>query len=129
MADIRSSRRRAQDRSQLKPFFPYLKLLLTALYRLPMRSRHVYRGIRGKFSTQYKVGSVHMWWPLTSTTSIVTEVDKFLGGNVERTLFSINALAAIDVAEYSNFPSEKECLILPSSFFQVWTDCFLLKSP
>ena len=53
---ILNARLRDRDRKKLKPFFPFLKLLLTAFYKLPNAaagSLIIYRGILGNYSTQH----------------------------------------------------------------------------
>ena len=47
---------RDENRKQLKPWFLYLKLFLTALSHLPSRERHVFRGIRGDLRQDYQKG-------------------------------------------------------------------------
>ena len=47
---------RTEDRRKLKPWFSYLKLVLTALSKLPSATRRVYRGVKEDLSGQYKKG-------------------------------------------------------------------------
>ena len=37
---------RAHDYEELQPYLPYMKLLLTALYKLPLVEAQVYRGVK-----------------------------------------------------------------------------------
>ncbi len=37
---------RAENREQLKPWFPFLKLFVTALHKLPSQNKTVWRGVR-----------------------------------------------------------------------------------
>ncbi|CAF1589101.1 unnamed protein product [Adineta steineri] len=49
---------RSENRQSLKPWFSYLKLFLTALYKLPSRSQTVWRGVRNvDLSAKYPTGS------------------------------------------------------------------------
>lgn len=49
---------RSEDRRSLQPWFLYLKLFLTALYKLPSRVQHVWRGVRGvNLSDRYLDGT------------------------------------------------------------------------
>ena len=49
---------RAENRQALKPWFPFLKLFLTALYTLPSHARTVWRGVRGvDLRAKYPTGS------------------------------------------------------------------------
>jgi len=84
---------RLEDRDQLKPWFPYLKLFLTGLYKIPSKVDTVWRGVKGvDLSTAYPTGQKCTWWALTScTTSIeVLKSPSYLGDHGVRTLFSID---------------------------------------
>ncbi|CAF0960233.1 unnamed protein product [Adineta steineri] len=49
---------RSENRQALKPWFSYLKLFLTALYKLPSCSQTVWRGVRDvDLSAKYPTGS------------------------------------------------------------------------
>ncbi len=49
---------RSENRQSLKPWFSFLKLFLTALYRLPSGAQTVWRGVRGEdLSSKYPTGS------------------------------------------------------------------------
>jgi hypothetical protein len=39
---------RAENRQELKPWFLFLKLFLTALYKLPSQNKTIWRGVRIK---------------------------------------------------------------------------------
>ncbi|CAF5170163.1 unnamed protein product, partial [Rotaria magnacalcarata] len=72
---------RAENREQLKPWFSFLKLFLTALYKLPSKNGTVWRGIKGvDLSTKYKTGTKFAWWGVSScTTNVeVLELNQFL---------------------------------------------------
>jgi len=59
---------RNEVRKVLKPFFPYLKLLLRAMYKLPAVKSHVYRGVKMDFSKKFVSGEEYVWWGFSSTT-------------------------------------------------------------
>merc|ERR1712176_1582136 len=48
---------RSEDRTKIKKYFLYLRLLLEALGRLPQEPRTVWRGVGVDLYDQYKVGS------------------------------------------------------------------------
>ena len=53
---------RAENRNELKPWFSFLKLFLTALYKLPSQSKIVWRGIRDvDLTSKYKAGTKFAW--------------------------------------------------------------------
>lgn len=118
---------RAEDRTLLKPFFPYLRLALTGMRRLPKEDVTVYRGIALPLSklddaSHYKPGRSIVWWPFSSTTSskaMLMGQSQFLGKEGDRTLFVIKTATARTIKAYSAFPKENELLVLPGTTFKV----------
>ncbi|CAF4290888.1 unnamed protein product, partial [Adineta steineri] len=57
-----------EDRTKLRPWFLYLKLVLTALSKLPPIEHRttVYRGIRLDMSREYPQGKTFVWWGFSS---------------------------------------------------------------
>ncbi|CAF4453351.1 unnamed protein product, partial [Rotaria magnacalcarata] len=108
---------RAENREQLKPWFSFLKLFLTALYKLPSQNGVVWRGIKGiDLSTKYKMGTKFAWWGVSScTTNVeVLELSQFLGKTGKRTLFSIECINGKSVAKHSYFKNtEQEIILMP----------------
>jgi hypothetical protein len=80
---------RSEERNILKPWFSYLKLLLTALFKLPSRKGVIWRGIRGNLSEQYQRDH-KTWWGFSSCTETMGQIDQFLGQCGERTMFMID---------------------------------------
>ncbi|CAF1472819.1 unnamed protein product [Rotaria sp. Silwood1] len=114
---------RAEIREDLKPWFLYLKLFLTALYKLPSQKGRVWRGIRDvDLSSQYKVGTKFAWWGVSSCTAAMKllESEKFLGKTGQRTLFSIECINGKSIAAHSYFKNtEQEIILMPGSYFEV----------
>ncbi|CAF1197888.1 unnamed protein product, partial [Rotaria sordida] len=114
---------RAENRGDLKPWFSYLKLFLTALHKLPSQSRRVWRGIRDvDLSSKYKTGTKFAWWGVSSCTADMQllESEKFLGKHGQRTLFSIECINGKSVSAHSYFKNiEKEIILMPGSYFEV----------
>ena len=100
----------------LTAFLPYLKLLLTALNKLPLVRAKVYRGMRGDFHETYNQlqGQVLRWWAFSSTTAKESQAKSFIGDKGERTFFTIDAIG-VDIAAFSAFPLEREVLLLPGT--------------
>ena len=115
---------RDRDRQRLKPFFPWLKIVLSALRSLPRETRTVYRGVKRDLSSKFKKGKKFVWWSITSTTSSVDTIqqDTFLGERGERTLFAIEAKSAVLVTEYAALGDEEAEWLLPPGFLF----CFVL---
>jgi hypothetical protein len=114
---------RAAIRDDLKPWFLYLKLFLTALHKLPSQTRRVWRGIRGvDLSPKYKTGTKFAWWGVSSCTADMQllESELFLGKTGQRTLFSIECINGKAVGAHSYFKkTEQEIILMPGSYFEV----------
>jgi hypothetical protein len=113
---------RDSDRTKLIPFFPYLKLLLTALLHQPRYKGSVWRGVKADLRTQYPKGSKVIWWSFSSCTTEMSalESDLFLGKSGTRTLFRIdNCTRAVDIQKFSGFPMEAEVLLIPGVHLEV----------
>jgi hypothetical protein len=113
---------RAADRKKLIPWFLFLKLVLTALARLPPSNPSVvYRGIKRDMRKDYSKGKTVIWWGFSSCTSTldVLENDQFLGSRGARTFFTIECTNGKDIQKYSSIPSENEIILPPARQFQV----------
>ncbi|CAF0784727.1 unnamed protein product [Adineta steineri] len=112
---------RTEDRRKLKPWFLYLKLILTALEKLPSSRYFVFRGVNLNLSEQYTEGKTFVWWGFSScTTSMgVLENEQFLGKTGQRTMFNIECDSGKDISRHSYFQSEKEVLLLAARQFIV----------
>ncbi|CAF1165651.1 unnamed protein product [Adineta steineri] len=114
---------RAEKREDLKPWFLYLKLFLTALHKLPSQSKRVWRGIKGvDLSSKYKTGTKFAWWGVSSCTTDMKllESDQFLGKSGLRTMFSIDCSNGKSVIAHSYFTTtEQEIILMPGSYFEV----------
>jgi hypothetical protein len=106
---------------ELKPWFRYLKLFLTALLKLSAVEGVVWRGTRGDLSSQYITTNDQAWWALSSCTLSlkILESPMYLGKTGTRTLFSIETQSGRRIRSHSYFKHEEEILLLPGTFFQV----------
>ena len=118
---VLNSALRAENRGKLKPWFSYLKLILTALSRLPSSQRTVYRGVKKDLSEEYSIDKIFVWWGFSSSTLSVGVLnnEQFLGKAGERTLFTIKCFSGKDISQHSYFQKESEILLLPARQFQV----------
>ena len=66
---VLNDRLRSEKRELLVPFFPYLKLLLRAFFKLPVIKCPVYRGVPKDLSKNFVSGKSYIWWGLTSTAT------------------------------------------------------------
>jgi hypothetical protein len=113
----------AANRELLKPWFLYLRLIMTALAKLPSDSNHhmVYRGVKLDLSSQYPEGSTATWWGFSSCTTSVNVLnnEQFLGQSGTRTFFTIECHSGKSIKQYSFYPDEEEVLLPPARHFQV----------
>ena len=114
---------RIENRDALKPWFLYLKLFLTALYKLPSESKIVWRGIKDvDLSSKYKRGIEFVWWGVSScnTNIEILESNTLMGKTGVRTIFSIECVQGKSVANHSYFKQkEDEVILMPGSYFKV----------
>jgi hypothetical protein len=112
---------REKNRKQLIPWFRYLKLVLTALSRLPSSHHVVFRGIKGDIRKDYQEGKTIYWWGFSSCTTkmSVLKNEDFLGSSGTRTMFTIECFSGKDIRQHSDFQSEDEILLLPGRQFKV----------
>ena len=108
---------RSERREPLKPWFRYLKLMLTALFKLPSLKRTVWRGVRGNLCDQYV--DDHIWWGFSSCTESVDVMEQFVGKSGVRTLFNIECINGKAIRGHSFYKKENEILLLPGTYFRV----------
>ena len=118
---LNNTLRSSERQKLLKPWLLYLRLVLTALTRLPSRHRFVHRGVKEDLRKQYPLGKSIIWWGFSScTTSIgVLECEHFFGKTGTRTLFQIECHSGKDVKNHSSIQKEDEVLLLPARQFTV----------
>ncbi|CAF1244259.1 unnamed protein product [Rotaria sordida] len=113
---------KAANREELRPYFKYLKLLLTAVVKLPCVSRMtIWRGVTKDYSANFPPGELVTWWTFSSctTTMTVLENNLYLGTTGPRTLFSIEAINGRSIQAHSHFAKEDEILLLPGTRMEV----------
>ena len=113
---------RTRDRSALKPFFPYLQLMLTARSKLPKYTGSVWRGVKGiDLRAKYPKDKDVWWWAFSSTTKQLETLTnpQFLGNSGVRTVFLIEILHGVDLQRYSAVASEAEVLLYPGTKLKV----------
>ena len=106
------------NRNDLRPYFKYLKLFLTALAKLPcVPSQTVWRGVTKNLSEHFPPGTSVTWWAFSSCTTTMTVLNSnmYLGNIGARTLFSIEAINGRTIRSHSHFVNEDEILLLPGT--------------
>ena len=110
------------NREDLRPWFKYLKLFLTALAKIPCASpRTVWRGVRRNMSDKFSPEAPVIWWAFSSctTTLSVLKSDLYLGHTGPRTLFCIEVFNGRNIRGHSAFNNEDEIVLLPGTYMEV----------
>ena len=100
---------RVEDRSVLVPWNGYLKLFDTALKKLPSVQESLWRGVNSNVAFAFKKNQNPTWWAISSCSSSVDVVKKFLGET--STLFMIEAKNGKSISAYSKFKQENEVIL------------------
>ena len=111
-----------EDRNdKIKPYHFYIKLINSALEKLPRYRDNVWRGVKTDkdFSGKYVKGKKIVWWSYTSTSKEGKAVQNFLGETGHRLLFQIRSKTGVDITKYSAFKNEAEILFAMGTKFQV----------
>ena len=107
---------RAENRNELEKWFPYLRLLITALNKLPsLPTTTVYRGVAGDISFNFddEDKPVQRWWSINSCSTDLKVIEHFLGGS--GTFFIIETSYGKNISEYSAKRDENEILLMPGT--------------
>ncbi|CAF4644696.1 unnamed protein product, partial [Rotaria socialis] len=101
----------------LKPWFPFLKLFMIALQKLPPCQIKLWRGVADITNSNFKERDVHTWWSVTSCTLHLNVAGVF--ADQRGTLFCIDAIYGRNIAQYSAFPKEEEIVLMPGTLLRV----------
>ncbi|CAF2087528.1 unnamed protein product [Rotaria magnacalcarata] len=113
---------RTKNRQEKLPlWYLYLRLLLNALFRLPLLPTIAYRGVKLDLSRRYIEAETIVWWGFSScTTSVgVLKSELFLGKTGSRTMFTLQCKSARDISQHSFYPAENEVLLMAATQFKV----------
>ena len=118
---------RSGDVNRIAPFRQFVRLLVSALDKLPSYSGIVYRGITARLGDgEYANGSEVIWGGVSSCSTGGIAVDEFIGDNdTHRTLFAIDVQGGKIIREYSAFEAEAEVLLPISTRLVVKNSCYL----
>jgi len=104
---------RTRNRHALKSWFPFLKLFVTALKKLPSIKATVWRGVNYDDTLTFVDNDVHIWWGVNSCSMNPKNVEPFLGET--GTLFAIDAINGKDISAFSAVPDEQEAILMPGT--------------
>ncbi|GLW11309.1 hypothetical protein Misp01_64370 [Microtetraspora sp. NBRC 13810] len=110
---------RTPDRTRIVPYLPYLRLLFSAVSRLPARREPLWRGVSMDLRAQYPLGRTVTWWGVSSCTSELGVAQAFLGRRGKRTLFEVLPVRAVGIRGFSAFTGEEEFILAPGTQLKV----------
>lgn len=111
----------SNDRQKLKRWFLYLKLLMTALNRLPSVHRTVFRGIKADVTQFYPKNKTIAWYDFALCTDSIDTLksEEHLGFKGPRTILSINCDSCKDISKHLFYPTKGIMLLPAGTEFQV----------
>jgi hypothetical protein len=110
---------RNPDRTRIVPYIPYLRLLFSAVWRLPAHEEPLWRGVSLDLRSQYPLGRTVTWWGVSSCTSKLSVAQGFLGHRGKRTLFEVRPVRAVGIRSFSAFNGEEEFILAPGTQLEV----------
>ena len=110
---------RSGNQSKQRRWFLYLKLLVTALRKLPSVHGDVWRILKNDVSNAYSANHRFRWPSLTSCSRNVHKAIQFSNPNGENTLFKISVINGKNISRYSKYRDEEEILLIPDTEFSV----------
>eukprot|EP00466_Bigelowiella_natans_P012520 jgi/Bigna1/68441/fgenesh1_pg.6_\ len=118
---------RKADRKSALPFFKYLRLLTSALAKLPNVKRTVFRGmrvptepkLRKTVIKKYAEGSKVTEWGVTSATTTQRVISGFLSKKGLNMVFTLECHRLKSIKKYSAIQKEDEMLIGMATRFKV----------
>jgi len=108
---------RSEKRNELISWYSYLKLFITALYKLPSIKKVIWRGIRGDVSRLYQKDCI--WWGVSSCTETMEVMEKFVGRSGVRTVFMIECINGKAIKSHSHYKDENEIILMPGTYLRV----------
>ncbi len=77
----------------------------------------IWRGIRGNLSDQYEEDQI--WWGFSPCTENIKVMEKIIGLDGVRTLFSIECIKGKAIRAHSQYQLENEILLMPGTYLRV----------
>jgi hypothetical protein len=108
---------RSEKRNELISWYPYLKLFLTALYKLPSLKKTIWRGIHGNVTDLYQEDFI--WWGVSSCTEKMNITERFIGRSGIRTIFMIECINGKAIKAHSFHENEDEIILMPGTYLRV----------
>jgi hypothetical protein len=104
---------RAANRQILQPWLHFLKLLITALKRLPSTKATIWRAVDYDATLDFIEGEVYTYWYISLCSRNLHIAELFLPKS--GTLFVIDAIYGKDISMFSAIPDEQEVILMPGT--------------
>jgi hypothetical protein len=104
---------------KLKSWFLYLKLIHTALNKLPSEQVKLWRGVAKDVAKGYTKGMSVTWFIISSCSNDAGVVESFLDKEAHSTLFSIDCKNGKSITSYSAYPHEYEIILMPGTRLKI----------
>lgn len=98
----------AGDREPLQQWFPFLKLFLGALHKLPSCPGTYFRGVSADIASLYTKGRKVVWWAFSSSTASIEALSTFMKAGTPRVLFSLDVQRVVDIKRFSSFAVKED---------------------
>ncbi|CAF0822122.1 unnamed protein product [Adineta steineri] len=108
-----------EDRSKVFPWFGYLKLLHSAISKLPKFQGTIFRGINKDVTMTFEKDQRITWWGITSCSTSIDIISSFLNKSSASTLFHIDCLNGRFISSYTCYSNENEVILMPETILQV----------
>ena len=95
---------RAENPQALGPWSAYLKLLITALRKLPSCSTTVWRGVRDDIGSDFNQNTTHTWGSINSCSHNVKVASIYVGSS--GALFNIHTINGKNITKFSAIQDE-----------------------
>ena len=114
------------NRDELEPWFPFLKLFITAIGKLPSLMTTVWRGVTSDITFNFLGNNVQTWWAVNSCSKDLKVIEFYLNGM--GTVFAIETIHGKDITMYSAIPDEQEVVLLPGTRLHLKCDPLEIKN-
>ncbi|CAF2079560.1 unnamed protein product [Rotaria magnacalcarata] len=105
---------REQNREALKPWFSFIRLIMSGLEKLPdVSGETIWRGISEGIGSSYFDNMTFTWWSFSSCTRDLKVIEPFIG--LSSTVFAIECKRAKDVSDFSAIKDEAEVILMPGT--------------
>jgi hypothetical protein len=104
---------RDPNRQKLNPWLSFLKILITALKKLPSTKAIISRGVAYDATSEFIEDEIYTYWNISSCTKDLSAAEMYVpkGGS----LLFIEAIHGKDVSMFSAVPDEQEVILMPGT--------------